>query len=391
MQPRDIAVEANGDIVVADTRADRVVVLRADGRSETWARISAALGVPTSGGGRREFRDPTGVAIDPRNGDVWVSEGGGHRVQKIPQSGDVAGVQTFGGPNASTAPGGFTEPLGIAVAADGTVWVADTRNDRLQRRDPATGAWTVLGGFAHPTAVAVLADGRIAVTELDPGRVSILAADGTRVVTADGLDDPEGVGSDGHGGVLVSDTQGDRLLAFDGALRRVGEIGAGTFTRPMGTDVDPQGRLLVADTYANRVLRFAAPAVSEPGGTGGTVAPALAVTLSGGSLGSFVPGVARTDKATIAADVLSTGGDAALTVSDPSTTAPGRLVNGAFALAQPLLVAGSPLPATAKTWTAPVAHDPVAIELAQSIGATEPLRTGTYAKTLTFTLSTTQP
>ncbi|HEY6889316.1 MAG TPA: NHL repeat-containing protein, partial [Solirubrobacter sp.] len=136
MQPRDVAVEANGDIVVTDTRADRVQVLRANGTAETWARISTALGTPTSGGGKREFRDPTAVAVDPRNGDVWVAEGGGHRVQKIPQSGDVAGVATFGGPDASSALGGFMEPLGIAVAGDGTVWVADTRNDRLQRRDP---------------------------------------------------------------------------------------------------------------------------------------------------------------------------------------------------------------------------------------------------------------
>ncbi|WP_028064916.1 NHL repeat-containing protein [Solirubrobacter soli] len=391
MQPRDVAVEANGDVVIADTRADRVQVLRADGRVDTWARISANLGTPVGAGGKREFQEPTAVAVDPRNGDVWVAEGGNHRVQKIPQDGAIAGVVTFGGRSASTAPGGFTEPLGIAVAADGTVWVADTRNDRLQKRDPVSGVWTVLGGFSHPTAVAVLADGRIAVTELDPGRVSILAPDGTRVASAGGLDNPEGVGSDGHGGVLVSDTQHNRLLAYDAQLQQVGEIGAGTFTRPMGTDIDAQGRLLVADTYTNRVLRFAAPAVSEPGGTGGSVAPALAVTLAGGGFGSFTPGVARTYKATIAADVLSTGGDAALTVSDPSPTAPGRLVNGAFALQQPLLVAGSPLPATAKTWQAPVAHDPVAIELAQSIGANEPLRTGTYAKTLTFTLSTTQP
>ena len=45
----------------------------------------------------------------------------------------------------------------------------------------------------------------------------------------------------------------------------------------------------------------------------------------------------------------------------------------------------------AKNWAAPVSHDPVTIELAQPIGANEALRTGTYGKTLTFTLSTTQP
>ncbi|WP_270042182.1 NHL repeat-containing protein [Solirubrobacter ginsenosidimutans] len=402
MQPRDVAVEANGDIVVADTRADRVQVLRASGAMETWARISTALGTPTSGGGKREFRDPTAVAVDPRNGDVWVAEGGGHRVQKIPQSGDVAGVVTYGGPNASSALGGFMEPLGIAVAADGTVWVADTRNDRLQRRDPVTGAWTAFGGFVHPTAVAALGDGSIAAVELgaEPddatgkGRLTLLAPDGTRRASFDGLDRPEGVASDGRGGVLVSETQRDRVVTFsllDGQLVRTGELAA-HFTRPMGLDVDPGGRLLVTDTYANRLVRFQAPAVSEPGGTGGSVAPALTLTLgAGGQFPAFTPGVARTYTTTLAADVLSTAGDAALTVTDPSPVAPDRLVNGAYALAQPLLAAGAPLPATVKTWAAPVAHDPVAIGLSQSIGATEPLRTGTYAKTLTFTLATTQP
>jgi hypothetical protein len=122
------------------------------------------------------------------------------------------------------------------------------------------------------------------------------------------------------------------------------------------------------------------------------VAPALELTLNAGAgFAPFVPGVARTYRTTLAADVLSTAGDAMLSVADPSAFAPGRLVNGAYALASPLLIAGSPLPAVAKTWTAPVPHDPVAIELAQSIGADEPLRTGTYAKTLTFTLSTSQP
>jgi hypothetical protein len=89
--------------------------------------------------------------------------------------------------------------------------------------------------------------------------------------------------------------------------------------------------------------------------------------------------------------VISTAGDAALTVSDPSSVAPGRLVNGSFSLASPLLVGGSPLPATVKTYAGPVSNDPVTIAFRQSVGANEPLRTGTYAKTLTFTLSTTAP
>ena len=99
----------------------------------------------------------------------------------------------------------------------------------------------------------------------------------------------------------------------------------------------------------------------------------------------------RTYTATGTANVISTAGDAALSVADPSTTAPGRLVNGAFSLASPLLVGGNPLPAVVKTWTGPASNDPVQIAFSQSIGANEALRTGTYSKTLTFTLSTTNP
>ena len=86
------------------------------------------------------------------------------------------------------------------------------------------------------------------------------------------------------------------------------------------------------------------------------------------------------------ATVTSTAGDATLTVADPSTTNTGKLVNGAFALAQPLQGLG-----TVKTWTGPTSNEKVQVTFKQAIGATDPLRTGTYSKTLTFTLSTNQP
>ena len=79
--------------------------------------------------------------------------------------------------------------------------------------------------------------------------------------------------------------------------------------------------------------------------------------------------------------MISTAGDAALTTSDP-----GRLTNGAFSLPQPLRVEITP-----GTWSAPVSNAPVAITFKQAIGATDAVRTGTYSKTLTFTLSTTTP
>jgi hypothetical protein len=99
------------------------------------------------------------------------------------------------------------------------------------------------------------------------------------------------------------------------------------------------------------------------------------------SFGAFTPGVAKEYTASTTANVISTAGDAALTVSDP-----GHMSNGAFSLPQPLRVEMAP-----NTWAGPVSNGPVAITFKQAIGAGDALRTGTYSKTLTFTLSTTSP
>ncbi len=95
----------------------------------------------------------------------------------------------------------------------------------------------------------------------------------------------------------------------------------------------------------------------------------------------------------------SSAGDAALSVTDPSANAPGRLVNGTFSLAQPVRAkvgssAFAPLsgsPTTLLTYGGPASNNQVTVDFGQSIGANEALRTGSYAKTLTFTLSTTNP
>ncbi len=135
---------------------------------------------------------------------------------------------------------------------------------------------------------------------------------------------------------------------------------------------------------------------------GGSVPATLSLTTGApASFGPFTPGVAREYTATMGANVVSTAGDATLTVTDPSTTAPGRLVNGAFSLAAPLQAKASSgagtggdyaaLPASVLAYSGPVSNDAVTLGFRQAIGANEPLRTGTYGKTLTFTLSTTNP
>jgi aminopeptidase N len=138
---------------------------------------------------------------------------------------------------------------------------------------------------------------------------------------------------------------------------------------------------------------------------GGSVPATLSLSLGAPiSFGAFAPGSSQTYTASTTANVISTSGDVTLSVADPSTNATGRLVNGAFSLVHALKAkatsaatarsALAPLgraPLTLLTYNGPVSNDKVAIDFSQSIAANEPLRTGSYTKTLTYTLSTTNP
>jgi hypothetical protein len=123
--------------------------------------------------------------------------------------------------------------------------------------------------------------------------------------------------------------------------------------------------------------------VDVPGTIGGSVPATLGLKMGASpTFGSFTPNLDRTYETSMTAEVTSTAQDAALTVS-PS---PAYLANGPYTLSEPLQVAFSKA-----AWTDPVSGDPVTITFRQHIGATQPLRTGAYGKTLTFTLSTTNP
>jgi PKD repeat protein len=146
---------------------------------------------------------------------------------------------------------------------------------------------------------------------------------------------------------------------------------------------------------------------NAPGTPSGTVPATLSLTLgTPAAFAPFTPGVAKTYGASTTANVISTAGDATLSVSDPSSVATGHLVNGTFSLPSALTakasspagtgsafapVGGSANPTKLLTYAGPTSNDTVTVSFEQAIGATDALRTGSYAKTLTFTLSTTTP
>jgi Big-like domain-containing protein len=193
--------------------------------------------------------------------------------------------------------------------------------------------------------------------------------------------------------VAIADCVG---TVANGANLDTSAIGPGSFT------------VTAHDTAGNpkTVTNTFSVVEQDPGDVGGSTQATLSLTLgSAGALGPFIPGTAKDYTATMAAKVLSTAGDATLTVADPGTVAPGHLVNGSYVLAQalkataasangvssPLADIGTPAaPTPLETWNGP-ANDDVTVTFVQPIGSSDLLRTGGYAKTLTFTLSTTQP
>ena len=145
---------------------------------------------------------------------------------------------------------------------------------------------------------------------------------------------------------------------------------------------------------------------NQPGDVSGTVPATLSLALGPpASFGAFTPGVARTYETSTTANVISSAGDAALTRRRSELERDGHLVNGAFSLPQALMVkaansagggafapvGGASSPTTLLSYGGPVSNDAVTVSFQQSIGANDALRTGSYSKTLTFTLSTTSP
>jgi hypothetical protein len=168
-----------------------------------------------------------------------------------------------------------------------------------------------------------------------------------------------------------------RTIAMDGSV--VWQDGA-----PAGgiTAAAKDGTVEFTGVTGSHTFAWGTVTTSAGGSVGGSVPATLSLSLGpAASFGGFVPGVGKDYTAQTTANVISTAGDAALSFSDP-----GHLTNGAFSLPQPLQVTLSKA-----SWTAPVSNDSVTIGFAQRINANDALRTGSYAKTLTFTLSTTTP
>ncbi len=178
-----------------------------------------------------QLATPRDLAVAP-DGTLYVVDGGNNRILHLAPDGSL--LQAWGSFAASNyetnemAPAGtFNDPWGIAVGPDGSVYVADTWNNRIQKFT-ADGQFLTMWGqfgaaesryhFWGPRGVAVDDQGQVYVTDT------------------------------GNKRVVIFDSDGNDLASFGGA-----GMGVGEFDEPVGIAVDDQGWVYIADTWNMRI------------------------------------------------------------------------------------------------------------------------------------------
>lgn len=245
--PSGVAIDANGNLFVADTGSHTIRKSTPDGSTTTLAGKAGSPGTTDGAGGGARFNAPTDIVLD-RAGNLFVADRDNHCIRKITPAGVVS---TFAGasgvPGSADGLGGdarFRNPQGIAIDGAGNLIVADSGNHTIRRID-VSGAVSTLAGKAGFAAYF----------------------DGTGAGAA--FNSPTGVAIDGAGNIFVADTLNYAVRAVTpaGAVTTIAGLHRGTtngpgsaaaFYRPEGIAVDSSGTLFVADTQNHTIRKITA-------------------------------------------------------------------------------------------------------------------------------------
>jgi predicted membrane-bound mannosyltransferase/DNA-binding beta-propeller fold protein YncE len=207
--------------------------LLADPYENKGITLSADQVIGVKGSESGQFLQPRNVAVAP-DGSLYVADSGNHRIQHLTTDGQV--LQIWGRfADSAVTPGGaplgtFYEPWGIAVDGEGFVYVADTWNHRIQKFS-AQGDFILQWGY--------FGQGETSTAFWGPRDIAI----------------------DKEGRVYVTDTGNKRIVIFDSEGNFISEFGspgllAGQFDEPVGIALDTEGNIYIADTWNQRIQVF---------------------------------------------------------------------------------------------------------------------------------------
>jgi tripartite motif-containing protein 71 len=198
-----------------------------------------------------QLSSPRDLTLDAQ-GDIWVADTANDRIEEFSQSGDLLSI--FG--STGTTPGALSRPEGLAFDAAGNLWVSDSNNARMERFSPK-GVFqtsfgvkgTATGQLGRPSGVKVDAAGNVVVSDTSNNRVSVFSATGTfirqigRQGSAPGsLQNPMGVGLDAKGNVWVADRANARIEGFKSN---------GEYLEQFGTNGTGEGQFLLPNSVTN--------------------------------------------------------------------------------------------------------------------------------------------
>jgi sugar lactone lactonase YvrE len=169
--PVGVAVDASGRVYVADTYNDRIRAIAPDGQVSTLAG-GERPGYQDGFGSVARFDTPTALAVDAQ-GEIWIADTRNDAIRRLSRSGEVSTL--------SLAPPGdgqpvLRRPLSLAVSNDGMLYVGEMARGRVLQLT-TDGRWHVLTGssqqqrMARPAGLAIDADGALQVSDASSYRV----------------------------------------------------------------------------------------------------------------------------------------------------------------------------------------------------------------------------
>jgi sugar lactone lactonase YvrE len=259
--PRGIAIDNAGNLYVADTGNNTIRKITPDHTVTTLAGATSP-GTSDGTGSAARFIAPQGIAVDA-NGNVYVAEFANNTVRKITPDGVVSllagSVRIPGSENGRGSSAHFRNPWALAADKNGNVYVSDNGNLSLRKIGPDGTVVTLADSFGNPRGVAVDAAGNVYVADLANNSIrKITTADKASNLTA-ALSSPENVAVDG-GFVFVTDADGIHRISPDGKMVLLPsvpltEAGSGPVAHAEAIAVAADGTLYVADSDHNVIYR----------------------------------------------------------------------------------------------------------------------------------------